>query len=538
MQLSLPLAGRRASQIAADLALVAALSLFFRAFNLLLLPIFTDEATYVLWGMEIWEQKTRASLFIPILDDGKQPLFLWLAGVAGGLIPGDPLLGGRLVSVLASVAGTAGVYLAGLWLAGRRVGLLGAGLYAITPFVLFFDRLALMEPLMNAAGIWAFALGVYLATHGRDSRRALLPGVLLGIAMGIALWTKMTALLIVAFPLLAALLLSRPETKRAAARGLAAGYAVLALFIVVLAGMPESWRMVEKTQTFSISFSELLGMPWGLWRTNGLAYWSWFQTYLPGPLWLLALAAAVWGLLRRPRATLLLLGCWAVFTLPTILTALKQAYTTRYVVPGVFPLLILLALMLSELWERLAGLGGRLGGGVSSLRSALVGAGLLLAVSASSLAFDYSLLTAPETAPLADTDRYHFVAAWPAGYGFKEAIEVAKERALAHTREGQPVIVLSDYPRGLPYDGISVYMRHMPGVFHYVDGHLARDAGGFLAAWSPHRVPVIIIGNQGRADLESFEREVPQAKRLAVFPKPGGRSSYRVYEVSVADLLP
>lgn len=538
MQLSLPLAPRRASQAAADLALVMGFSLFLRSFNLLLLPIFTDEATYLLWGMDIWEQKTRASLFIPILDDGKQPLFLWLVGAAGGLIPGDPLLGGRIVSVLASVAGTAAVYLAGLWLADRRVGLLAAGLYAVTPFVLFFDRMALMEPLMNAAGIWAFALGVYLATHGRAPGRALLPGALLGIAMGVALWTKMTALFIIAFPLLAVLLLSRPETRRAAAWGLAAGYAVLGLFIVVLAAMPESWRMVEKTQSFSISFSQLLGLPWELWRSNGLAYWSWFQAYLPGPLWALVLAAAVYGMLRRPRATVLLLGCWAVFTLPTILTALKQAYTTRYVVPGVFPLLILLALTFSELWERLAGPGGRLGGGISSLKSALAGAGLLLAVSAPSLAFDYSLLTAPETTPLADTDSYHYVAAWPSGYGFREAIEVAKERALAYTREGQPVIVLSDYPRGLPYDGIRVYMRNMPGVFHYVDGHLARDAGGFLAAWSPHGVPVIVIGNQGRADLESFEREVPQAKRLAVFPKPGGRSSYRVYEVSVADLLP
>jgi predicted membrane-bound mannosyltransferase len=102
------------------LALVVGVAILLRTHNLTLLPIFTDEAIYLHWALDIWEQRTRAALLIPILDDGKQPLFMWLAGGAMQVVS-DPLAAGRLVSAVAGVSATVGMFLAGRLLA-RRAG--------------------------------------------------------------------------------------------------------------------------------------------------------------------------------------------------------------------------------------------------------------------------------------------------------------------------------------------------------------------------------------------------------------------------------
>ena len=97
------------------------------------------------------------------------------------------------------------------------------------------------------------------------------------------------------------------------------------------------------------------------------------------------------------------------------------------------------------------------------------------------------------------------------------------------------MIVLSDQALGIPNDGLRLYLEGMPYVFHYVDSHVGRNPDGFMAAWSPHHVPLLILGNLGTDDLEAFERAVPQAKRIGLFAKPTGQYSFRVYEVALSD---
>lgn len=73
-------------------------------------------------------------------------------------------------------------------------------------------------------------------------------------------------------------------------------------------------------------------------------------------------------------------------------------------------------------------------------------------------------------------------------------------------------------------------------LFFYVDSHMTWNPEDFIATWKPHRVPILLLGNDGIDRLDEFERVVPQAKRLGFFPKPTGQSSFRVYEVGIADL--
>ena len=39
------------------------------------------------------------------------------------------------------------------------------------------------------------------------------------------------------------------------------------------------------------------------------------------------------------------------------------------------------------------------------------------------------------------------------------------------------------------------------------------------------------IRDSGRDDLEAFELQVPEARRIGLFQKPGGEFSFRVYEM-------
>src|SRR3989344_9242851 len=87
-----------------------------RLINLTILPIFTDEAIYIRWSqIALADQQQR---FISLYD-GKQPLFVWLNMLTLKL-PVDPLIAGRLVSVLAGFASLIGIIALSWRLFGKK----------------------------------------------------------------------------------------------------------------------------------------------------------------------------------------------------------------------------------------------------------------------------------------------------------------------------------------------------------------------------------------------------------------------------------
>lgn len=517
---------------AAQLGLVYLFALWLRVNNLSSLPIFTDEAIYLRWAADIWDQRTFVSLFIPIMDDGKQPLHIWLAMLAMRLFE-DPLIGGRMVSVVAGVASCFGVGMAGRWLAGSSAGLIAALLYAVVPFTLVFDRMALADSLLNAASIWAFALSIFVASRASDRRWAVVAGLGAGLALGAALWTKLTALFIVPVPALCLLLVGRPARRSDAAIGVAAGYGVLGFMAFLLTQVPDAENQLKLVQTHAFSPTDLGSRPIGslpvnTWVTRAGEYWSWIELYLPAPLHWIALAGIPWGLWRRTRPTLLLAGTWAVVVIPSVVFA-SLAFTTRYVVHSVFPLLILAAILLAWTTEWiLTWLGQQRLVACRPAAAILLSGSLVAAVVARSILFDLDFTRDPRSVTLAATDRGQYVEGWPSGYGFAEALELVVTRAGAL---GGTVFVISDHFQGLPRDGLSLYLRGLPGVRHYVDGHIPWGGKGLVEAWSPHQVPLIVVRNDGRYKQDEFEKLVPEAKLLGVFWKPTGRDSFRVYEI-------
>src|SRR3990172_9786470 len=129
---------------------------FTRLVNLKLIPIFTDEAIYTWWAQVALNDP--AQRFIS-LQDGKQPLFIWLAATLQNFVS-DPLIGARLVSVFAGFGSIIGIYFLGKELFSEKVAKIAAVFYLILPFTLLYDKLALVDSLLTMFGIYAVYLSV------------------------------------------------------------------------------------------------------------------------------------------------------------------------------------------------------------------------------------------------------------------------------------------------------------------------------------------------------------------------------------------
>ncbi len=511
-------------------ALIAASALVLRGYDLLALPIFNDEAVYLRWAADILDQRTRMALFIPVAEDGKQPLYIWLATAVMSVIS-DPLLAGRIVSVIAGLFSLAGIMLAGRWLQGRLVGLLAGAIYAVAPYTVFFDRMALADSVINMTAIWTFGLALLIPRRANSGRSSVLWGVALGLVMAIGVWTKLTAAFALPFPVLCLTLLPRKgRSIREGARSLVVAYVVFAAIASLLVVMPYAENQLRLTATHVFSSDELtVYHPVNVWMSNWAKYVSWIQAYLPAPLDWLVLIGAAWGLVFRTRKTLLLAACWIAIVLPSVVLA--RTFASRYLLDSIFPLIFLAVLPTSALLDSLR---HRLGKetGILHGRGLVVSVAVVLAmaIGAPSLAMDRSLITDPASAAMPATDRDEYVEGWASGFGFKEALDLALQRAEGYDRD---VFILSDHFQGLPFDGLALYIRRLPKIRHYVDARIAWGEDGIADTWRSHGVPLILVRNDGRGNTEAFEPRVPDAKLLGVFWKPGERKSFRVYEMDM-----
>jgi 4-amino-4-deoxy-L-arabinose transferase-like glycosyltransferase len=163
-----------------------------RLYNLTILPIFTDEAIYIRWSEIAWSVRTfseaRNYIFIP-LTDGKQPLFMWLAGIPMQFMS-DHVAAGRLPSVFSGLASVFGIWLVSFELfRNKKIAWLSSIIYLIVPYTLLYDRLALADSMLAMFGIWSMYLGLLLLRTLN-----LKVALLLGLIYGLGLLTKSPAL--------------------------------------------------------------------------------------------------------------------------------------------------------------------------------------------------------------------------------------------------------------------------------------------------------------------------------------------------------
>jgi 4-amino-4-deoxy-L-arabinose transferase-like glycosyltransferase len=176
--------------------------LFYLATRLIRLdqfPIFTDEGIYIRWAKIAWHD---ASWRFISLTDGKQPLQTWATIPFLKLFPNNLLLAGRLFSVTTGFISLIGIFCLLFYLFNKKTAFIGSFLYILTPYFLFYDRMALTDSAVNTGFIWILFFSIVLI-----KTLQLDVALIFGLVAGLALLTKSSAQMFVALSFLAPIIL-------------------------------------------------------------------------------------------------------------------------------------------------------------------------------------------------------------------------------------------------------------------------------------------------------------------------------------------
>lgn len=304
-----------------------------------------------------------------------------LAKLAFGLgqrLVGDPVLGGRIVAVLVGLATAAALYALVARLAGRRWGLVAAGLWALLPHTLRWagqpaggldklDRFAMLDPVAAGLGFVAVVLALHAVARepedpdGRPSRLRAGTLVAAGVVAGLAGAAKLSALLllpvVLAVPLVAA---GGGRLARRLAVATGTGVAAVAGFLVVylpfVAEAPLALSQIVTIQADHATAGHRILLAGTVYERA--PWWAnlWYQWRDDGPvltvaLWLAAAVGAVWGPARRELRWLLA----AAVVVPMAGMATSSVALPHYRYLWLAPTTALAALGLAALWRRTRG---------------------------------------------------------------------------------------------------------------------------------------------------------------------------------------
>ena len=459
-----------------------AVCLVLRVVNLGALPIFFDEAGYTR-AAQIAGTLPRPVLWLISLNYGAPPLFSWLAAPFTRLIP-DPLLATRLASAVIGTMGLLVIWAAGRALWGSMAALLAAALYALCPFVLFYNRIALLDGLVATCGAGALFFALELSRHAR-TRDALA----LALCLAAGMLTKIFAVSMLLLPVLA--VVAAWPAQRRAVRRKALPAALLGLLpLALLLLTPQGGGLLSATHTHAHAVAQPLAV-----IVRQLATWAqalWLYLTLP------VLALAVLGLwtMRHERAARLL-GPWALLGgLPPALVP-GAFLAPRYFLYIAVPILLLSTRGLLAVAAGLPPHSRRVP--AKRVRSwdprlsraplwllVLCGAALTATPAA---AADFTMIGTPSQTPLVAFDRWQYVTGWPSGYALMHVV------TYLHRQEAHGPITVISSMYNPPGDALIVLLGHDRTItptnvdFSALRRHPLRAAPGhraFLIACRPY----------------------------------------------------
>jgi len=427
------------------LGAIAVLALFFlRLYHLTILPIFADEAIYIRWAQVMKAEETLR--FLP-LSDGKEPLFMW------AIIPflkfiHNPLFAGRLVSVLSGFGTMIGIsYLSYLLFKSKKVALVAALMYAISPFAFFFDRMALVDSMLSMFGVWMFIFA-YLAF----TKKRLDFAMIAGFALGGAWLTKSPALFFALMLPTLWLFAGWPKGKKAVLLNLVKLLGLSIATWVIGYGM---YNILRLGPNFSLIASRNLDYVWPMSHilTDPLdplkpfvdRSFQWIEMMGPWVMLVLAIGGILANLKKHWRQVIVLF-VWFLGPI-MVQSEFAKVLTARYILFSI-PFLVILAGSVFTIQKK---------------KWILIFAVILAFFVAQALVFDRGLLVNPEKANLPRSERSGYLEEWTAGQGIYE-ISVFLKNERKNLPAGRQVVVGTEGYFGTLPDGLQAYMNDTPSV--------------------------------------------------------------------------
>ena len=473
-----------------------------RIFNLLNIPIFTDEAIYTYWAQVALHDP--ANRFISLVD-GKQPLFIWIAAIFQKFI-NDPLLASRLVSAFAGFGSFVGIYLVAKTLFSDKVGKITALLYIILPFTLLYDRLAIFDSLLTMLGIYSVFFTIQLAKEPR-----LDLAILTGTSIGLATLTKSSGVFFLYLLPFSALLFNFSDKKF---RITLAKWIVMAGIVFFISQIiyntlrlsPLFYIIDQKNLSFIRSFPEVIKDPFLFFSPNFKSIFHWSNDYLGLPLVLIFLSAFIFGIVKKN---------YRILYLSTLILApfLAECLFNKVLYPRFmlfyFPyVIILIAFAVKQILDFAK----------DKKRYVFV---LLLLFIASPTLTSFKLLTSPQEAKIADADAGQYLNGWPSGYGVKEVVNFLKQES-----KDQQVLVGTEGTFGLLPYAIQIYFFadkniQLSGFWPVNENNLPAQVLD-----SAKTKKTYFVFNENQKEIEN-----PRLKLIAKYQKGIGNSFMRLYEV-------
>jgi 4-amino-4-deoxy-L-arabinose transferase-like glycosyltransferase len=407
-----------------------ALFIFFRLYRLGSVPVFVDEAIYVRWSQVMRAEPTLR--FLP-LSDGKQPLFMWATMPSLKFIS-DPLIAGRTVSVLAGLGSLIGIGLLGLILfSDPFIALFSSLIYAILPFTMFFDRMALADSLLAMFGVWSLIFAVKFSKTLQTEY-----AIYLGFAIGGGLLTKSPAIIFYLWAILAILFTfdSKKFTTglwRKLVWGLLLTVVISqTMYLVLRLGV--GFQMIgARNQDYVYTIKEVLSHPLSPLVGNIKTTANWLFLLFTPTVLILGVLGYLNSKTRRQYLLLIL-----VALIPLVFQAsIAKVYTSRYILYAVLPLIPLAGLGLHWLFVR---------------KGILIKSSVVLFLSVPVL-FTFVYLKNPGAVPMPVDMRSGYFSEWTAGFGQKEVAQYL----LNEEAKGNSVVVFTEGTFGTLPDGLQIY---------------------------------------------------------------------------------
>ncbi len=413
------------------------LFLFLRLPGLNNIPVFVDEAIYIRWSQVMRNEPTLR--FVP-LQDGKQPLFMW-ATIPFFKIISDPLIAGRSLSIVAGLGSLLGIgLLTYLLFDNFLIAAFASLVYAVLPFTVFFDRMALVDSLLAMFGVWSLIFTVKFVKTLK-----LEYAMLLGFSIGAGLLTKSPATIYYLWLILAIPFFFRfPKGFLGAFGRLILGLTAVLLISQAMYGilrLGPGFQMVgARNQDYLYTWKEVASHPLMPFRDNFITTVSWVWLLLTPSAIILFILGFLNPKTRSPF--LFLLFCSAIPLFGQALIA--KVYTSRYILYAVYPLIPSVALGLNWLATRKGIL----------LKLSIVA--LLLIPITISAVYTFN----PIQAPMPYDMRSGYLEEWTAGWGQKEVADYL----IAEQSKGKKIVVFTEGFFGTLPDGIQIYTQNVPNI--------------------------------------------------------------------------
>lgn len=494
-------------------ALLILLGLFLlsRILTLTAFPIFNDEAIYLQYAQRIHDdwQKNKFISMHGEFTDWKPPLMYWMAAPFIGW-GNDPLIAGRAVAFLVSVAGFFGFYLFAKELFGEREGVISALLYVLCPPVLFHNNQFTAETfLVSTAALFYWAL---LKAMRRDKPRWWIwavAAVLLGAAL---LLFKQSGFLLLAVSVLLpfAKLRAGPDGQQPRSNWKATALNVsLVVAVILCAGvaadamLPSAFNATRDhfNSRWVLSIAEVFRFPIEIWRANLGVVADYISSYYT---WAVALffGGFSWIAFRKknfPELTLAGMCLGGAFAVTFLLRGFNEYMLNTAVIVALLPLLGRMAVLLC------APAHSRKGDLVR--RAVLAGGGLVLAHWASQ---DILMATSPGRYIERSTSwaLSNYLTRWSTGFGIEEVAAILE-------KEKRPGVVFVDAQWGNPGTALAVYgkerfpnLRIVPVSREFLDQAETQKLKEAARRLSPVRFAIYSAdASQGRAQWQANLQE-------------------------------